>query len=152
MTAAELEELGAIADLLMGAAHADGRLEPEELDSVREIIGALAEEQDVREQLLARAERFDPQTHDVEACCRRIPLSSARACRSLLVLIGRVVDADGVEDFAESSYLRQVADLIGIDPRDTGDLISDIVSVDGETAPPAPPPVPGGGPAPDDEA
>jgi len=124
----ELAELEHIADLLMGAAYADGRLEGSETEAVRKILGELVEGE-VPVALLGRIDNFDPGSFDVGATCRALQLPGHADRRALLALLAHVSDADDVHDLDESAYIRKVADAIGARDEDCAGLAAEVVHV-----------------------
>ncbi|MBL8624754.1 MAG: hypothetical protein JNK64_25830 [Myxococcales bacterium] len=102
-----------ICDLLMAAAHADGRLDQREADVVRELLadlvdGALPPTVD------ARIASFDPKRFTLAtaaAAFRGDPLDERKR---LLYLVDAVQEADDELDLAESSFLAALAKALEV--------------------------------------
>ncbi|MBK7074502.1 MAG: TerB family tellurite resistance protein [Myxococcales bacterium] len=102
-----------ICDLLMAAAHADGRLDQREADVVRELLadlvdGALPPAVD------ARIAGFDPKAFTLAtaaAAFRGDPLDERKR---LLYLVDAVQEADDELDLAESSFLAALAKALEV--------------------------------------
>jgi uncharacterized tellurite resistance protein B-like protein len=141
MDQATLEHFKTIGELLMGAAHADGKLVGHERDRVNEILGAIIPEHEELSALNAHLESFDPGAFDPKVACERLP-GSADARREVLQALAEITDADGIQDLTESDYIRMIAGYLGLTDEDWSSLAFDIVS-----ARPAeePPPLPDSG-------
>lgn len=139
MTTFSNDELGAIADLLMGAAAADGRLDRVEktviVDALRKLAGLGAPPPE----LTARVREFDPGSFDLAATCAAIDSTSVERRRLLLQLLARVVEADEILDLDEEHYLKRAARALGAEPAEYADLTLDL-ELDEAAA--EPPPVP----------
>lgn len=98
-----------IADLLMGAAHADRQLDGRELDTVKRILRELTKSSTLAPALERRLERFRPGKLNVAEICARLELETDEEKRHLLELVAAVQDADEVWDLDEDAYLHRVA-------------------------------------------
>lgn len=132
------DQLFIIADILMGAAHADGDYDGSEAQSIRQILTKLVDEALLPSELAGRLMGFDPDNFDVEAACRALELDGAEDRRSLLALIGEVTDADDVFDLREDAYLKQVAAAIGAGPEEYANLTVEVFHISSLEPPPLP--------------
>ncbi|HEY0713927.1 MAG TPA: TerB family tellurite resistance protein [Polyangia bacterium] len=121
------ERIHLVADLLMGAAHADGRLEGNESATVKRILRELLNTRALPIDLSFRIEDFDPKSIDYEHIGRAFAGDSLIDKRRLLELIASV-HADGDEtDLMEDAYVRKVGKAIGIDETHFRDLAAAII-------------------------
>lgn len=106
-------QMHAFADLLMGAAYADGEFDGMEAgeiaDILHEVIG------DYPGELSLRLSQFAPEDLDIRASAGRLASLSKGERQAILALLVRVTDSDAIHDLAESEYLREVIDAMGCD-------------------------------------
>jgi len=124
-----------IADLLMGAAFADGELDGSESTTVREILAGLLDGE-LPSWLTERVDNFDPASFDLEATCKRADLPQPKDKRALLALLVKVIEADEIEDLDEGAYVQKVAKLMGLSAAEMKGLAVEVVSVNSLSAPP----------------
>ena len=116
-------EVKAVGSILMGAAHADGGVTREEAGEVRRILEELFGEKPLPDFLVDHLLTFNPQAFDLATTCASLRLQGPEERRGLLSLVARIVEADGIYDLAEDSYLRRVAREIGAEPGEYRDLV-----------------------------
>jgi uncharacterized tellurite resistance protein B-like protein len=116
-------EVKAVASILMGAAHADGSVTRDEAGEVRKILEELFGEKPLPDFLVDHLLTFNPRTFDLATTCAGIRLQGPEERRGLLSLLARIIEADGIYDLAEDSYLRRVAREIGAEPSEYHDLV-----------------------------
>jgi uncharacterized tellurite resistance protein B-like protein len=119
-----------ISDLLMGAAFADRRLDGSEYEAVKRALARALGVEQVPPVLLARLEWFDPAKFDAARTAAELALASDVEKRQLLELVASVSDADEVLDLDEDSYLRKVAEAIGLPRELYADLVIQDLSVE----------------------
>lgn len=112
-----------LTDLLLGAVHADERLEGEEEDAVRAYLLEIIGGDELPIEVEARIANFDPEDFDLDASAAEFDADPATSKRKLLELVAAVFDADGEVDFDEDDYLRSLADALGVDPEEYDDLV-----------------------------
>jgi len=115
-----------ISDLLMGAAFADQAFGGSEYEAVKSALARAMGVDKVPPVLAARLEWFDPASFDLAKTVAELGLEADEEKRQLLELIASVQAADQVLDIAEDSYLRKVAEALGL-PRE---LYEDLVIQD----------------------
>lgn len=115
-----------ITDLLLGAAHADQRLEGRELETIRKLVAGLMGGQ-VPDAQQAQIEQFDPAKFDVASAAQRVALLSKDEKIKVLNLICTVHDSDGELDFAEDEYLRAAAKGMGVSAAEIPELTLEII-------------------------
>jgi hypothetical protein len=103
-----------IANLLMGAAHADDDLDGRELDTVRKLLTEAMGEDELPHDLEAKLHLFDPEEHDVKACVEAIDLKDDDMKMKLLELIVAVQESDEIVDYNEDEYIIEVAKAMGL--------------------------------------
>lgn len=106
-------QLVAIADLLLGAAHADGTITWPERGAIARVLAGFVEQDELPEAVRDRIQRFDPDEHDITRAVSRLTVKTSRDRKELLALVSRVVDADAELVANEEGYLRSLAAAIG---------------------------------------
>ena len=134
------DELKLIADVLMGAAHADGEEGSTEVSVIEDILKDLLQGDELPDDIMSHLVEFDPETYDVHATCAKLHLATADDRRTLLALVAEVTDADDVHDLEEDRYIRVVAEAIGAAPEEYEDLTVEVMQISSLQA--TPPPVP----------
>jgi uncharacterized tellurite resistance protein B-like protein len=114
-----------ITDLLMGAAHADRELRPEEDAAVRKVLGELLGEPDLPADVEARVNAFIATAFDLEQTAKTFADDPASEKKKLLELVASVRDADDEIDLDEDAYLRNLAKAIGVPEAELADLVVD---------------------------
>jgi uncharacterized membrane protein YebE (DUF533 family) len=129
-----IEELGRI---LVAAAHADGHVEPQEVEKIREVLESICDP--LPEGLLERILAFDPVTTPLLDLAAPFSPDAAPEKRRLLELIVSVHDADGETDYLEDTFVRETGRALGLDPDAYEDLLLQILpATPEEEAEPAP--------------
>ena len=113
----------AVADVLMGAMHADGRVTASEQASLRHLLGDLLLVNVLPPELHAHLRDFRPDHIEVESLAAPFKDDPPELKRRLLEMVAMVRDADGIIDLAEDDYLRGLADAIGLADPDREDLL-----------------------------
>jgi uncharacterized tellurite resistance protein B-like protein len=131
-----------IADLLMGAAHADHAMDGQELGTVKALLCRFLSADALPEWLEWRIGDFDPEHFDVEACVQKLALATQDEKRKLLELCAAVHEADDTWDLDEDAYLRRVASALGLAESDYGDLTISELRIDRISRALIPPPLP----------
>ena len=131
-----------IADLLMGAAHADGHLDGREMQRVRELLRQALKTTMLDSALKARMRSFKPAGHSVQQSIDALALPSDEERRQLLELVVAVHEADDTWDFAEDEYIRVVAKAMGLPKSAYEDLTIGDVAIEVIGASLLPPPLP----------
>ena len=108
-----VSQLVAIADLLLGAAHADGTISWAERGAIGRVLAGFVEQDELPQPVRDRIQRFDPDEHDIARAVSRLTVKTSRDRKELLALVSRVVDADAELVANEESYLRNLAAAIG---------------------------------------
>lgn len=111
-----VEELGALAELMLGAAWADGTKIAVEVVAIAEQLKSFVDSPSLPEYVSQLMERFEPSTFDVARACAKLRFSDDHDRLGVLKLLARVSGADRVLHPDEEAYLRTVAALIGLDP------------------------------------
>jgi len=119
-----------LTELLMGAAYADERLEGEEDAAVRRLLARVIGSDDLPDEVNACIDDFDREGFDLDEVVGAFVADPAVQKRALLELVAAVFDADEEVDFDEDAYLRRLAEALGMDERDYGDLMLDYVVED----------------------
>ncbi len=134
------EDLKHIADLLMGAAFADGRFASRESDAIRDVLRDLVQDDVLPHDLYGYLDEFEPEAFNLQACCDALKLDSAPKRRFMLKLVAKVTEEDDIHDLDETAYIKKVATAIGAKPDEYADLTVEFSSGDREGS--TPPPVP----------
>lgn len=125
-------QIAILAQVLLGAAHADGFYAVTEAIAIGHILARFVDLEPLPEPVREAMRDFDRATFDLESACRRLTVATAADRRELLDLVSRVADADDVLDAREGNYLRRVARAIGASPAEVAVFLA------GETPPPLP--------------
>jgi uncharacterized tellurite resistance protein B-like protein len=133
------KELERITDILMGAAHSDGDYDPEEAGVIGDILAELVGG-DLSPSTAARISGFEPEKFDLNATGAALVMTSSKDRRALMMLVAKVVDADGIHDFMEDEYIMSVAKAIGAKQEEYEDLTAMVMEISTVTPPPPPPP------------
>jgi len=111
-----VQELGALAQLMLGAAWADGNKAAVEVVAIAEQLKEFVDSASLPEHVSQLMESFEPASFDLAAACAKLRLADDEDRLGVLSLLVRVTGADRVLDPAEEGYLMQVARLLGLDP------------------------------------
>jgi uncharacterized tellurite resistance protein B-like protein len=119
-----------IADLLMGAAYADKRLDGRELEAVKKLLADLMDVEVIPGELAQRLESFDPKSFDASGTARALEIQDDDEKVHLIELIATVTEADEEIDLDENDYLEGVAQALDM-PRNTySDMAIEVMSVE----------------------
>jgi uncharacterized tellurite resistance protein B-like protein len=121
------DRIAIVADLLMGAAHADGRLEGLEESTVKRLLREIMGVPSLPMDLEFRLAEFKPDARDFAAVTAAFADDTPLEKRRLLELISTLTGADGEFDLAEDAYVRQVGLAIGLDEAHFRDLCAAII-------------------------
>jgi lipopolysaccharide/colanic/teichoic acid biosynthesis glycosyltransferase/uncharacterized tellurite resistance protein B-like protein len=113
----------AVADALLGAAHADGIIHDKELRAVRRILGRLMEVHHLPRWVECHIEEFDPATFDLTRTAETIKALPAVQRRHVVELVRQICDADNAFDLEEERYLVGLILAIALTPEDVADLV-----------------------------
>lgn len=119
-----------IADLMMGAAFADKRLDGREMVAVRKLLAQAMGADTIGDTMEARLKAFRPSGFDPAATARGLGLTSDDDKRNLLELISAVTEADKELDLDESEYLEKVAGALDLPRQTFTDLTMEVLSVE----------------------
>jgi uncharacterized tellurite resistance protein B-like protein len=116
-----------VADLLMGAAHADGRLEGMETATVKRLLREILAVPTLPMDLEFRLDEFNPKTFDLGEAGAAFVNESDVEKRHLLELLSTVSGTDGEFDLAEDAYVRRVGLAIGLPESHYRDLAAAVL-------------------------
>lgn len=133
-----------ICDLLMAAAHADGRLDQREAEVVRELLADLIAG-DLPAAVDTRIAGFDPRGFDLAAAAAAFRGDPLDERKRLLYLVDAVQEADDELDLAESSFLAALARALEVPADAVAGLTLEVEELKQAlaTARRGPPPIPG---------
>lgn len=120
-----VRQIAAIADLLMGVAHADGTVSWPERSTIASVLTSFLGHRELPHEVDQRVRTFDPMTFDLEATCAGLSLPTPDDRVALLDLVSRVADADALLATGEQGYLRRVARAIGATEDELAPFIAD---------------------------
>lgn len=123
------DRIDQVADLLMSAAHADGRLVGEEKLAVAQLLRKTLGVPALPIDLSFRIDEFSPAAFDLEKTAAAFAGDSPESKRALLQLCAAVHAADAELDLAEDEHLRRVATAIGLPPAAYADMVIEILEV-----------------------
>lgn len=133
-----IEKLKGISHVLVGAAHADGKVQMEEEAIILQLLAALLEQDELPQELVDHLGAFDAEKFDLEQTCKALGLDTADQRIQLLKLVAQVTEVDEVHDLDETHYIKQVGRAIGASPEEYRDLTVDVSSGRSFTPPPVP--------------
>ncbi len=119
-----------LADLLMGAAYADRKIDGRELETVRAKLRAWLEVDTLPDDVKEHLEEFDPEAFNLEGTAALLRFEDAAQSRKVLELVVAVHEADDELDLDEDAYLRDLAKAMGLDESNYSDLKLEILSVE----------------------
>jgi uncharacterized tellurite resistance protein B-like protein len=114
---AHVRELGALAELMLGAAWADGSKAAVEVIAIAEQLKEFVETTSLPTHVSRLMDGFDPATFDPASACALLRLDDNDDRLAVISLLARVVGADKVLHPAEQDYLDKVATALGLDPK-----------------------------------
>jgi uncharacterized tellurite resistance protein B-like protein len=119
-----------IADLLMGAAFADNRLDGREYAAVKKLLAEVVDAEELPADMEARLKAFNPKTFDPVGAAKSLMLTEDSEKRKLIELLAAVTEADDVLDFDEDAYIKTVAEALEMPKEAYADLSIEILSVE----------------------
>jgi len=128
---ASSDRIAHVADILLGAAYADGSKHGSEEASLRKLLGELLGNESLPAELDARIRAFDPKTFDLAKTAAVFAGDPDDRKRKLLELVAAVGDADDVLDTQEDDYLVKVATAIGAPRSAYADLVLEVEELRG---------------------
>lgn len=131
------EQLAALCDLLMAAAHADGEFDGLEAGEIADVLDEVVRG-DLPAEISTRLTRFDAVSFDLQATVTSLEGLSADDRRSVLALVARVIEADDLNDLAEAEFIRAVATALKCNAADVAEHTFEVEIL------PGPPPLPKG--------
>jgi uncharacterized tellurite resistance protein B-like protein len=117
------EKIELLADLFLGAAFSDRLFGVDQRAYVRRLLTDLLCVSQLPEYLDNRIDAFNYDRFDLQAAAKAFIAEPPMSKRRLLELIAQVSHSDGVLDFAEDDYLRQLAELLAVPPDEYRDLV-----------------------------
>ena len=114
-----------ITDLLLGAAHADGRMDGRESEKVKELVRTLTTDPDVLASCEKRIKDFVPAKFDVQEAAKGFLGESEDQRYQLLELVAQIHAADEELDLEEDDYLRSLGTALGLPDNAFEDLVLD---------------------------
>ena len=121
------DRITVVADLLMAAAYADGRLEGEEKGVVRRLLREIMGGAPLSMDLEFRIEEFKHESFDLGEAGAAFADDAPDKKRRLLELLSAVHGADHEYDMAEDEFVHRVAAAIGLDEDSYHDLASTVL-------------------------
>ena len=118
-----VSQLVAIADLLLGAAHADGHVSWPERSAIGRVLAGFVNADDLPDAVRERVQSFDPTALDIDRAVAQLTVKTSRDRKELLALVSRVIDADAELVPDEVGYLKRVAAAIGATDAELEDFL-----------------------------
>lgn len=125
-----IEHIDTFADLLLGAAYADKRLEGREIATIRALLEKVSGQSPLAAELEARMRSFNPAKHDAQGAAATLWFLSKEDKRTVIDLIAKVTEADDEIDLAEDDYLRKVAVGLGMSDEEIAEFTIEIIEED----------------------
>jgi uncharacterized tellurite resistance protein B-like protein len=118
------DRIAIVADLLMGSAYADDKLDGQEKVAVRRLLRETLGVATLPMDLEFRIDEFDPKSLDLGEAGAAFAGEPPEIKRRLLELLAAIHEADDEYDFAEDEYLVRVAKAMGVDQAQYQDLLA----------------------------
>ena len=131
-------QLKHLAELLLGAAYADGDYDGHEAEAIGGILRAQVRDGELPEEVTGHLASFDIDTFSVDTAAQGMGLEGAEQRRAVLQLISEVTHADDVLDHDESEFIRVVGRALGAAPEEYEDFTFDLVTIQVTSPPPIP--------------
>jgi len=121
-----------ITDLLIATVYCDGTMIGEEDRAARELLAdlLLTTPDDLPAEVDERIRGFRLIDFDLEAAAKDFLEDPPMNKRRLLELVVKMVDADGVHDWREDLFIRELAGLLGMAEEEYEDLVLEIETED----------------------
>jgi uncharacterized tellurite resistance protein B-like protein len=119
-----------IADLLMGAAYADRKLDGRELEAVKKLMADLMSVETIPGEIAQRLEEFDPKSFDAAAAAKALEIQDDDEKLKVVELIATVTEADEEIDLDENDYLEDVARALDMPRHTYSDLAIEVMSIE----------------------
>jgi uncharacterized tellurite resistance protein B-like protein len=104
------------AEILMGAAHADGEVDGVEEDTIIGLLeGALDEDGELPDDIHNAIEEFDYEDFDLEAVAENITDEPVDIRRALLVMVATLREANGEIEAEEGLYYVRLAEALDLE-------------------------------------
>jgi len=141
--------LMAVADILLGAAYADGTGDGSEILAVRDLLKEITGAKDLAPELEKRVSTFSVKSFDLEKSAKAFKDGAKITPRRVLELCATIRDADEEHDLAEDDYIKAVGKALGMKESDYKDLtldydVEEVKAAFAGTASKPPPPPPKG--------
>ncbi len=119
------DRIHVITDLLLGAVHADHKVEDAEVDEVRKVLRELLELDKLPGDIEGQIDGFAGDKFDLAKAARDFETDPPIKKRRLLELVALVRDADEEIDLAEDTYLVALANALKMERSEYDDLVLD---------------------------
>ena len=114
-----------VTDLLLGAVYADDKLEGQEEEAVRKLLGELLGGKPLPEDVDKRIKTFPAGSFDLDKTAKDFSKDPPIKKRKLLELIAAERDADDEIDLQEDEYMQKLAKALGMKKEEYSDLVLD---------------------------
>jgi uncharacterized tellurite resistance protein B-like protein len=132
-----------LANIFMGAAHADEQLDGREVEAVERLLVGLTKPADgAQEFIRACIKAFNPKKFDITTSVRALGVLSTEQRRALLEQLSELQEADEEIDSREDDFLRKVADAMGSTQEELKGLTIDLETENATPDRAGPPPLP----------
>lgn len=121
--AVDVASLRPVADILLGAVHADDRFSDREHEAVRRCLLDLLGVRKLPEELERQLAEFDPAAFDLSAAVREFQSDPPVRRRALLAMARHICEADGVYDLSEDAYLTALALALSFEDHELRGLV-----------------------------
>ena len=119
----DFDSIRPVANLMLGAAHADGKFCEKEQDTVRGLLCQLIGREALPETLERQLQEFDPKRFDLQEAVDDFRANSNTTSRRMLELTRKVCDADGMIDIRENNHMLGLALALSLAPPQYRDLV-----------------------------
>ncbi len=124
-----------VAELLLGAANADGDFDGHEAEVIGDILRSLVTGGALPSEVTGHLAQFDVDEMQINSSTEELRGLSEANREAILGLVVKVVEADEVHDLAEDEYIHQVAEALDVDETHYTQYTVDLIEI-------IPPPLP----------
>lgn len=119
----DMDSVRPVADLMMGAAHADAQVSDEDRKTVHGLLCQLLGRDTLPGELEQYLGSFDPERFDLRSTAESFQQRSRTSDRRMLELVRKVCDADHTVDLQEADYMLGLVIALSMQPDDYADLV-----------------------------
>ncbi len=130
-----ITQVCSLAELLLGAANADGDFDGHEAETIGDILRAIFPDQQLPPEVTGHLAQFDVDELVLAESTKSLVHLPTQDREAILNLIVKVVEADEIHDLAEDEYIQHAAEALRVDESHYDQFTVDLIEI-------TPPPIP----------